>query len=59
MEELFERLVIAVEQQSFTFPWSDVMSTFLSFAAILVTSYFGRKNAMIEIVLICKYHLSL
>ena len=44
MEELFERLVIAVEQQSFTFPWSDVMSTFLSFAAILVTIILWQKE---------------
>lgn len=44
MEKLFERLVIAVEQQSFTFPWSDVMSTFLSFAAILVTIILWQKE---------------
>lgn len=44
MEELFERLVIAVEQQSSTFPWSDVMSTFLSFAAILVTIILWQKE---------------
>ena len=44
MEELFERLVIAVEQQSSTFPWSDVISTFLSFAAILVTIILWQKE---------------
>ena len=44
MEELFVRLVIAVEQQSFSFPWSDVMSTFLSFAAILVTIILWQKE---------------
>ena len=43
MEELFERLVIAVEQQSSTFPWSDVISRFLSFAAILVTIILWQK----------------
>ena len=44
MEELFERLVIVVEQQSSTFPWSDVISTFLSFAAILVTIILWQKE---------------
>ena len=44
MEELFERFVIAVEQQSSTFPWSDVISTFLSFAAILVTIILWQKE---------------
>lgn len=41
---LFERLVVAVEQQSSTFPWSDAISTFLSFVAILVTIILWQKE---------------
>lgn len=44
MEDLFERLVIAVEHQSPAFPWSDIASTFLSFAAILVTIILWQKE---------------
>ncbi|MDY5415082.1 hypothetical protein [Anaerotignum sp.] len=44
MEELFGCLVIAVEQQSSTFSWSDVISTFLSFSAILVTIILWQKE---------------
>lgn len=44
MEDLFERLVIAVEHQSSAFPWSDIVSTFLSFAAILVTIILWQKE---------------
>lgn len=44
MEEQLERLVNAVECLNSGFPWSDLISAFLSFAAILVTIFLWQKE---------------
>lgn len=44
MEELLRRLVIAYEEQSRAFPWSDVISSAISFIAILVSIGLWQKE---------------
>lgn len=58
MEELLERLVIAVEQQNSAFPWDSVISI-LALIASWVTIFFLLKERSEKIALICKYRLNL
>lgn len=58
MEELLERLVIAVEQQNSAFPWDSVISI-LALIASWVTIFFCSRNEVRKIALICKYRLNL
>ena len=58
MEELLERLVIAVEQQNSAFPWDSVISI-LALIASWVTIFFLLKERSEKNRLICKYRLNL
>ena len=57
-EELFERLVVAIEKQSTAFPWDSLISA-LALIASWITIFLLLKNVLKRIDRICKCPLNL